>query len=659
MHEVSYSGIIAVMTNQVRTPRLKQVAHSVLKKFSKATPRGGVKYDATTASASTAPAPRAFRRLAYGTASGALKLTSEALRVSIIGLEILSDITPALRMTRRNRLPRNMAAGMLGAEAATWAAIWPSLLPRPWWVTALNVSIGQAIGHFFASSAAFGLKNALRALGRRPQDHLTPQLKRNAHWVMGVITLAAMAKSLQNQRIQADLVSKSIDRGPVQAAIGMSLGTVGYGALLLIGEAVQFTVSRLSRQFGRAVPMLVAWPLAISTFIFVMVALSDRVVLRRFIRSASTRAQKLNQAVFPGSMMPWEPERSGSPWSYEPWTAVGAQGRRFLSSGPRAHDIAEVMEFDRAREPIRIYAGLLSGRSLRSQARHVMSELERTGAFHRDTIVIQMPAGSGWINEWSATAPEFLTKGNCATVTMQYSILPSAFSYVVDKHAPLEAAQLLAQSIKHRLESMPADNRPKLYLAGESLGAYAHLDNYADLHELLNACDGAVFTGPPSMTEFIKKLQPDAGSLERVPIIDGGKHIRFAASPAHTRHDAFGRSYANTWQRPRVLIAQHTSDPIVWWSPKLIYSRPGWMHEPTPSTLYADTFHALGWAPVISFWQIGLDQINSLNVPGGHGHNYHEEVLWYWDSVLGSQSRVPLTPRIAQRAEKWIRDHPS
>src|SRR5690625_6503230 len=91
----------------------------------------------------------------------------------------------------------------------------------------------------------------------------------------------------------------------------------------------------MSQQLGRAVPMLVAWPLAVTTFIVVIVALSDRVVLRRFIHSASVRAQKINRSVFPGSIMPWEPERSGSPWSYERWTAVGAHGRRFLSVGPR------------------------------------------------------------------------------------------------------------------------------------------------------------------------------------------------------------------------------------------------------------------------------------------------------------------------------------
>ena len=649
------------MSKKAHKRRINQLACSFLERF----PRSH-----TPAEASALPPenthvdmasllPRPLRRVVFKTASSSLKLASGVLHVSIVGLEVLSDITPAVRMARRNRLPRNMTAGILGAEVATWAAIWPSLLPRPWWVTALNVAIGQAVGHFFAASAAFGLKNILHAAGKRPQDHLTPRLKRNAHWILGTITIVTMAKSVRNQGIQADLVGKSIDRGPAQAAIGLSLGTLGYGALLLLGEGVQFTASKLSQQLGRAVPMLVAWPVTIAAFILATAALSDRVVLRRFIHSASVRAQKINRSVFPGSIMPWEPERSGSPWSYERWTAVGAHGRRFLSGGPRARDITEVMEFTRAREPIRIYAGLMSGRTVRGQVRRVLVEMERTGAFHRNTIVIQMPSGSGWVSEWMAAAPEFLTKGNCASVSLQYSILPSAFAYVVDKKAPIEAAQLLIRAVRNRLDSMPEDNRPKLYLGGESLGAYAHLDGYEDFADLLESCDGAVFTGPPSMTKLLGNLEHDAGSLERAPVIDGGRHIRFATAAAHTRHDAFGRSYEHDWQRPRVLIAQHASDPIVWWSSKLIYRRPTWMHEPTPSTLYADTFHAMSWAPLISFWQIGLDQINSLNVPGGHGHNYHEETFWYWDSVLGSQSRTPLTPRLVQRAEKWIRDHPS
>src|SRR5699024_10738347 len=174
--------------------------------------------------------PRSLRRVALETASSSLKLASGALQVSIIGLEVLSDITPAVRMARRNRLPHNMAAGILGAAVATWAAIWPSLLPRPCWVTALNVAIGQAIGHFFAASAAFGLKNALRAAGKRPQDHRSPRRRRTAHWVLATMTIAAVATSVRSHGIRANLLGKSPDPGPVLAAICLYLGSLCYGA---------------------------------------------------------------------------------------------------------------------------------------------------------------------------------------------------------------------------------------------------------------------------------------------------------------------------------------------------------------------------------------------------------------------------------------------
>lgn len=590
-----------------------------------------------------------LRRAAWHAASG-------VLRGALFGLEVLSDLTPGVRMTGRRRLPRNFSAGILAAELATWAAISPSLLPRPWWVTAANVAIGQGAAHLVGTLAEFGLKRTLKALGKRPQDHVTARMRRRAHLALGAGTVIATGLSVVNQGRQARLVGKNNDRGPVIAAFGAAVGTLGYGSLLLAGEAIQFSIDGLSHQLRRWLPGLAAWPLATLALTLSAYALSDRVVFRRFIRNASARAQQVNRTVFPGMSMPWEPERSGSPWSYEPWTAVGLQGRAFLARGPRARDIASVMEFDHAHEPIRIYAGLVPGRPIRGAARQVIAEMERTGAFRRDTIVIQMPAGSGWVNNWGVAAYEFLTRGDCATVTLQYSYLPSVFSYIVDKHAPIDAARELILAVTHRLADLPEENRPRLYFAGESLGAYAILDNYDGLDDLLAACNGAVFSGPPRMTHFTRTLHRDPGSLERQPVIDGGRHLRFAVAPPHTRHDAFGASYPHAWHRPRILIAQHASDPIVWWDLKLIYRRPHWLHEPQPDTLYADTFRGLTWAPFITSWQIGLDQLNSLNVPGGHGHNYFAEMFWYWDSVLGSQSRVPLTPRKAARMEEFMRE---
>ena len=577
------------------------------------------------------------------------------LSAAVFGLEVLSDLTPGVRMTGRRRLPQNMAPGIFAAEIATWAAVSPSLLPRPWWVTAANVAIGQAAGHFTATTAAFITKRGLRYIGKRPQDRVGPTTRNRTHLALGAVTLLMGVRSLRNQSEQAKLVNKYNERGPQSAALGIAIGTLGYGSLLVIGEAAQLTVTQLSRQAQRWLPRWLAWPLAGSTVGYLMALFSDRMLWRRFIHDASMQALQLNKLVYPGSVMPWEPERSGSPWSLEPWTAVGSQGRAFLDRGPRAHDIKDVMLCSDAHEPIRIFIGLVQGRGPITAAQQALAELERTGAFRRDTIVIELPAGSGWINNYSVSAYEFLTHGDCATVTLQFSYLPSVFCYVVDRKAPINAARELIAAVQSRINDMPEDNRPKLYFAGESLGCYGIVENYRDLEELLAACNGAVFTGPPRMTAFTRRLARarDRGSLERLPLIDAGQHVRFASTPEHMEHDAFGNEYQR-WQRPRVVFGQHASDAIVWWDRRLIFMRPDWIQEPTPRTLYADTFRRLPWVPFITFWQVALDQLNSLNVPGGHGHNYFEETFWYWDSVLGSQARTQLTPELAERMRAFV-----
>src|SRR5699024_12258383 len=122
------------------------------------------------------------------------------------------------------------------------------------------------------------------------------------------------------------------------------------------------------------------WSRSIAAFVLVACAMADIVVQRSVIHSAPVRRETINTALFPGSMMAREPERSGSPWSYERWTAVGARGRRFLSGGPRARDITQVLEFTRARQPLRSCAGLMSGRTARRQRRRRLVEMSSTRA---------------------------------------------------------------------------------------------------------------------------------------------------------------------------------------------------------------------------------------------------------------------------------------
>ncbi|EUA23142.1 hypothetical protein I553_5265 [Mycobacterium xenopi 4042] len=44
------------------------------------------------------------------------------------------------------------------------------------------------------------------------------------------------------------------------------------------------------------------------------------------------------------------------------------------------------------------------------------------------------------------------------------------------------------------------------------------------------------------------------------------------------------RVAAGPWEGTRVLFLQHPSDPVVWWSPDLLFSRPDWLVEPPGKT---------------------------------------------------------------------------
>ncbi|WP_080791929.1 alpha/beta-hydrolase family protein [Corynebacterium pacaense] len=592
-------------------------------------------------------------------------ISRSSLRGAVAALDATAELLPAVRMVRRRHLPGNMSAGLLGAEMATWWAISPSLLPRPWWVTAADTAVCQALGHATATAVHQLLRRAV-ATGPVPGFAL-------AHGLLAGITVVCIAVNARRQNQQAALMGMH-NRGAVEMAGGIAAGTLGYGALLLLGELSQAGTDRIRDLCMRLLPPWVrwlSWPIAIGMITGCVLILGDRVVLRRMLGNAARNAARLNQMVFPGTTQPREPERSGSPWSLERWGAVGAQGRAVLSGGPRRADIARVTGLSDARvhEPIRIFVGKVPGRSLEEQIRLIIAEVHRTGALRRDTIVITTSTGTGWITDWSTAAVEFLTGGNCATISLQYSYLPSALSWYRDNDAPISAARELIDALNTEIARRCADDtaRPRLYLSGESLGAYGTAGAYGEVGELLNHGDGVLLSGTPRFSSEMRALVRgrDTGSPERLPLIDGGRRIRFVAHPGHLDCDYRGRPYEKHWQRPRMIIAAHASDPVVWWDTELFYRCPDWLREPgsrgvaAPDAQRLDVFPRLRWIPFVTGWQIALDLLVSVDVPGGHGHNYHGEFFDYWAALLGRREGVPavLTPGLRTRGEQWIREN--
>jgi uncharacterized membrane protein len=91
----------------------------------------------------------------------------------------------------------------------------------------------------------------------------------------------------------------------------------------------------------------------------------------------------------------------------------------------------------------------------------------------------------------------------------------------------------------------------------------------------------------------------------------------------------------------------HASDPIVWWSPHLIFSRPDWIGE----THGTDVLQGMFWMPFVTFWQVTADLPFATGVPAGHGHKYTSEYVDGWNLVLRPAG---FTPADLARLRKMV-----
>ena len=553
-------------------------------------------------------------------------------------LEVLADISPGVRMGGLRRLPPSFRAGLAGAEVATWGAVSPSLLPHSWWATAANVGVLQGLGHGFATVAS----QALRPVRSDEPQSLLPGPVRLA---MTGVTAGVFVTSLRRRAHQEKLVESDEKFKVSPQILGITVGTLGYGVVLLVGDAIQTFIDAINELLGKKLPPVASWPLAIAGGGALLILVGDQMVVRRFAVRVSRQAQELDREFMRGADQPKRPERSGSPDSAVDWNTMGRQGRAVVAGGPRKEDIERLVDGE-AMEPIRIFVGLDTERDdapdFEELAAVAVEEMHRTGAFERSHIAVMSAAGTGWINDFHTSGFEFVTRGDSAVVAMQYSYLPSAYSYLADRKNPVNSSRVLIEAIRRELEQLDPEKRPKLYVGGESLGAYGVSDAFETVEEFLEQTSGGVFTGTPGFASNHSYLtrHREKGSPQRLPLIDGGRHVRFTAHPAHLRHDFRGHSYANTWVEPRFVFAQHASDPVVWWEPSLAWKAPDWLKEPgsrgepAPRAQHLDALDTMRWMPLVTYWQIGIDQLPSKDYPSPHGHNYHDETVAYWNAVI-------------------------
>lgn len=501
----------------------------------------------------------------------------------------------------------------------------PSLLPRDWLFAGLIGGINAAIGYGIGVLIQDLLHRFV--LRHRPWWPPRASVLRTAKAVVvaGALT-APVLMLIPAARWQRQVSALMGIEGPATlsymrtAVLAVLVGAACIGVWRVLVDLVKMIARMLIRRWR--LHSEVAFFIGTAIIAVLIVMLVNGVLYRGFLLGASRVFQPQNATSAAGVTQPQEPEKSGSPASFASWESLGYQGRSFVAGGPDAAELTR-LNGRPALEPIRVYAGLQTADTDESRMAVLLSELERTGAFDRELLVIIPTTGTGWVNPVAARAVESMYNGDTALVGMQYSYLPSWISFLGDREISVDTARMMIDGIHQRWSALPAGNRPKLVLYGESLGSYAGQGAFGWLPDIAEMdFSGVLWVGPPHESSLWSGLvlRRDPGTPEVQPRYDNGRTVRFsqAADPAGVQRVA-----APPWNGTRVLFLQHASDPVVWWSPNLLFSRPDWLREPPG----ADRTASMRWYPIVTFWQVSADMTNASGVPAGHGHNYSDTVL--------------------------------
>jgi len=511
--------------------------------------------------------------------------------------------------------------GCWGALIAGCLSFTPSLLPRSGTIQGIVWGITAAIGYGVGVNVAWIWRAFADREARRP---------RRRSWLIFFISAAVLTVVMFGLGQYWQYLIRGL-MGVTEYNIALVVASPFIAALvfcllLLIGRGLRglyhWVENLLHRWTSERAARAVGWLLVVG----LTYAVVTGVLFQGFIDAMNSAYSLRDTKTAEGVHQPTTGLRSGGPGSLIPWDTLGWQGRNFIGKGPSTSDI-EKATGQPAMAPIRIYSGLASASDAEARANLAVQDLERAGGFQRKYLLVVTTTGSGWVDPALSDSFEYLTDGDSAIVAIQYSYLPSWISYLVDQSKAREAGRALFDAVYGPWSQLPQDQRPRLLVAGESLGSFGGETAFSGEQSMANLTSGALWAGPPNFNTLFREFTDhrDAGSPEVQPIYHDGRIVRFA-DDATTDIPPDGKS----WPASRVLYMMHPSDPIVWWSPNLIFTEPDWIGE-APGQ---DVLEGMFWIPLVTFWQVTADLPFATGVPAGHGHKYTSEYVDGFNAIM-------------------------
>jgi uncharacterized membrane protein len=468
----------------------------------------------------------------------------------------------------------------------------------------------------------------------------------------GVLATFGELRRRRAARLNADLAADQSEVTPAKA--------LGLGLAVTAGMAVANVVERglakaLARSAARVLPgREEVWRPAGHALALAGIGAAARFIAHRGLSGIEHKEASIETAF---DLAPPNPLVSGSYESHVSFDTLSKQGRRFAWSVISDDVIRSVIQEDPKASSVRVYVGLESAPSESARVELVLDELERTDAFSRSWVMIASPTGTGYVNYAAVAALELLSRGDCATVAMQYSARPSVLS-LDNVNEGRAQARMLIDALHDRVAALPAAKRPKVLLFGESLGAWTSQDPFVDqgTKGLVDAgIDHAIWIGTPHFSKWKEQVLFDDRSDVDPSLLRVCSNI-----DEWTRLDAVER------ERIRYVMITHNDDGVALFGPQLAIQAPEWLgpteERPVPVP------RGMRWMPTVAFFQVLVDMKNSATVVPGQfdakGHDYRADLLPFFHATLGFDASEQQLDRITAylefeelRRSRWIKAH--
>lgn len=521
------------------------------------------------------------------------------------------------RLLRRPSLLGILLAGWFFAQSLT-----PSLLARSWLfqgvLTGISVALGYAIGLGLTRLATY-----LRVRSGLTWHPFSPAQDRQVRLTVAGLVLVyatwAVTTAASEHRWTWDRLGYErssfwfVYGGTLLLALGVAV------ALFVIGWVLRLLWLMLTRLGSMMLPAWIAGSIALVLVAWATLASLNSFVLERSLDGFNSAFASGDRDLDGAPAAPTSDLRSGGPDSDVEWDEAGREGRRFLTRGPTTTAL-EDFAVGEVVEPVRVFVGRASADSISERVDIAMAEMERFGGFERSAVLVVIPTGTGWINEQIVQPLEYFYDGDIATVTVQYSHLPSPLAFVSESTAAGDTAVALFEAVEDRLSSVGED-RPDLYIAGESLGSFGGSQVFSSLEDSRRRTSGAVWIGPPETMRLRREAERirEPGSPQIKPIVGDGEDFLFS----NRESDMVG-------QTAHSVFLEHGDDPIVWWDWETMVDEPDWLEEPLDPAVNPD----IRWTPVTTFLQLAVDMVVSNDFDEDHGHKYGTQPLSAWYAVV-------------------------